>query len=674
MKLRLLGGVFPVLLWSVLPAAAGYLDVPTTGYPTIQAAVNHAKDTDTIRVAQGDYYENVVIDTSCDIEISGGWYDSFTRQHPDPTRTILHGGAMPAQSVVSVKTGKAGDIHLTLKGFLIRDGSGGTGGGISFFAQTGGSINARLQGNIITENGAGLGGGIHVLADKSTVLIDMDNNIIAGNTAPAGGAGGGFYFETRGNGSLQSKIRNCTVTDNKGSQFAGGLYADAQDSSNIQVDIRNSIFWGNRCPDANEMYLIKAAGANLTVNTSFSDIAPGGIDVKSGQYNNLGDNFNSDPLFADPAAADYHLTNTSPCIDTGSSTSFPQTDFEGHLRPEGPSPDVGADEFAPEAPVLMNYFATAAPGMDGTVFSYGGTLSASFIQVGDLDKTGQARGFLSFPISGMGDAPAVFFAGMRVHQSGVIGNPYADLGSVVVDHVDYGPGISPDDYNATALEWGTGMLSPASADLQWKYVYLNSSLQRDLDEGRSYSQYRLRFSPRETDEDGSTETVEFESSNDFFGQGQVPELFVRYFSSIPPLPEPVGQQAWAYDPVPYPIRSWVPERCMPFALRPVPGGGFRVEVGFPKFAVPLHIYLAVYWPAVSPDLKLILPDGSMQSVAKGIKHWRTASMGSIQETVSADVNPSSLPPGDYYLIAIVVPPGHPGLADHYMWYTMFKIP
>ena len=43
----------------------------------------------------------------------------------------------------------------------------------------------------------------------------------------------------------------------------------------------------------------------------------------------------------------FHLTAGSPCIDTGTCTGAPTTDFEGDPRPTGASCDMGADEFVP---------------------------------------------------------------------------------------------------------------------------------------------------------------------------------------------------------------------------------------------------------------------------------------------------------------------------------------
>jgi len=55
---------------------------------------------------------------------------------------------------------------------------------------------------------------------------------------------------------------------------------------------------------------------------------------------------NVDPLFADPAADDYHIRADSPAIDAGMNMGV-TTDLEGTPRPQGGGYDIGAYEFTP---------------------------------------------------------------------------------------------------------------------------------------------------------------------------------------------------------------------------------------------------------------------------------------------------------------------------------------
>lgn len=55
--------------------------------------------------------------------------------------------------------------------------------------------------------------------------------------------------------------------------------------------------------------------------------------------------FGLDPLFAAPAASDFHLTDGSPAIDAGSPWGDFNYDLEGHFRPHGLGWDLGAYEY-----------------------------------------------------------------------------------------------------------------------------------------------------------------------------------------------------------------------------------------------------------------------------------------------------------------------------------------
>jgi hypothetical protein len=51
-----------------------------------------------------------------------------------------------------------------------------------------------------------------------------------------------------------------------------------------------------------------------------------------------------DPAFVNAAAGDYHLSAGSPAIDAGSPLYATATDYDGHTRPSGGGPDIGAFE------------------------------------------------------------------------------------------------------------------------------------------------------------------------------------------------------------------------------------------------------------------------------------------------------------------------------------------
>ena len=80
---------------------------------------------------------------------------------------------------------------------------------------------------------------------------------------------------------------------------------------------------------------------------NYVNLPPGANDISA------------DPVFVDQSGGDYHLTEGSPCIDTGTSSNAPNLDFEGDPRPmdgdlDGNALwDIGADEYEYLNPVWI---------------------------------------------------------------------------------------------------------------------------------------------------------------------------------------------------------------------------------------------------------------------------------------------------------------------------------
>ncbi len=187
----------------------------------------------------------------------------------------------------------------------------GEGGGICVWF----SASPTITGNRILDNASDWGGGVNC-ANFAPVLLA--NNLIAGNSTISNGGG------VRVAQSSAVTLVNNTIAGNSGH----GIEADGP---NV-VTIANTIIWDN-----------------APLEISVTPIAPQPVvtycDVKGG-WSGAG-NINSSPLFADQPAADYHLTYTSPCRESGDGAcaNLPATDFEADPRPAGAAVDMGADEF-----------------------------------------------------------------------------------------------------------------------------------------------------------------------------------------------------------------------------------------------------------------------------------------------------------------------------------------
>lgn len=164
----------------------------------------------------------------------------------------------------------------------------------------------------ISGNTASLDGGGISCFNRSSPIIT--NCTINANTASADG--GGIYCSL----SSSLSIINCTITENTANDNGGGI--GCSDSS---PTITNCILWNDF---SDEIYVYSGSP-----NVRYSDI--------QGGYQGEG-NIDADPLFI--GSGDYHLTESSPCIDVGTSEGAPDDDIDGEPRPQGGGYDMGSDE------------------------------------------------------------------------------------------------------------------------------------------------------------------------------------------------------------------------------------------------------------------------------------------------------------------------------------------
>lgn len=223
-------------------------------------------------------------------------------------------------------------------------GEGGTGGQGGQGGDGGGSWPTYGDGGDGGPGGtAGRGGdGGAIATDSSTVLIRCslfhDNHAGQAGSQGTGGPGGqGGPGSSNGNpgpigsastdgwgGSLGlfgffDEVNGCTVLDS-GASLGGGIYLSAG-------VLYNSILWGS-----SPSQLATAAGVRS-------------CDIQGG-YPGLG-NINLDPAFVNPAAGDWHLSSSSPCINAGDSFlgTLATTDLDGLARVAGGQTDIGAFEY-----------------------------------------------------------------------------------------------------------------------------------------------------------------------------------------------------------------------------------------------------------------------------------------------------------------------------------------
>ena len=161
------------------------------------------------------------------------------------------------------------------------------------YAENGGAIycmesDPTIACNFIHDNIAlYYGGGIYIVNSNAI----LRGNLIYDNDAYW--FGGGIYVAFS-----ELQIDHCTVTRNSGNELSGGLY-----SWNSEIDMVNSIFWGNIAPYMADTYIY--AGS---CNVSYCDLGT----AMAGEGN-----MSCDPMFCGSESSDFTLNGNSPCLGAG---------------------------------------------------------------------------------------------------------------------------------------------------------------------------------------------------------------------------------------------------------------------------------------------------------------------------------------------------------------------
>jgi hypothetical protein len=143
---------------------------------------------------------------------------------------------------------------------------------------------------------------------------------------------------------------NNTLTGNTADQ--GGGLAVFLTGNGAAAEVANSVIWGSTATDCGRAsFLDGDADGDLTfapVLFRHNDIdAADAVCATDPGFGLDGSNIRRDPLFSDPAGADFHLTLHSPVIDRGDAAvaGLPPGDIDGNSRVIGWGVDMGADEY-----------------------------------------------------------------------------------------------------------------------------------------------------------------------------------------------------------------------------------------------------------------------------------------------------------------------------------------
>jgi len=176
------------------------------------------------------------------------------------------------------------------------------------------------------------------------------------NNCISDGCSSAFMFLVSGESAnycgSNNVFNNCIVTDAKWS-------IDFLDWA-IAGPVSNNLF--ANCVFYNSSHLFRTGrinNNNRMVNCIVSDVdtlflgsEPLNFDFSYTDFYNNGfspqigtGNISSNPLFNDASNHNFHLQNSSFCINNGTAIDAPSTDFDGIFRPQGGQFDIGAFEF-----------------------------------------------------------------------------------------------------------------------------------------------------------------------------------------------------------------------------------------------------------------------------------------------------------------------------------------
>lgn len=232
----------------------------------------------------------------------------------------------------------SGDLDVRDNTFQNNSATLHDGGGIHHYIG-----NLSIQGNIFRGNTAMWnGGGIYVSPGTYDVYMNhyliINNNIIH-NCSAQNGAGIYFSFSN-------ADIQYNTIYGNEALENGGAFYYKQAYSSNPIIG--NNIIANNIASDGAGLYIYMAGGVGY-IDMNYNDVWE---NISENDYILTGTKgISADPLFVDAQVGDLHLSSSSPCIDAGNPSTYPDTDFEGDPRPMGLFlPDIGADEYLTSHP------------------------------------------------------------------------------------------------------------------------------------------------------------------------------------------------------------------------------------------------------------------------------------------------------------------------------------
>jgi hypothetical protein len=169
------------------------------------------------------------------------------------------------------------------------------------------------------------GGGVAI----SSSQFDITNSLIVENGSQSSGIGGVDISQILTTGTHRLDFN--TIASNPGN--INLLLNSGVNCATIATPLTfdSNIIYGNAVNGGGQQF-----GGDAKCSAIYSDIGP---DPAPGATN-----ISSNPVLANPAQGDYHISSSSPAKDMADPNATLGIDFDGDVRPQGPRRDIGADE------------------------------------------------------------------------------------------------------------------------------------------------------------------------------------------------------------------------------------------------------------------------------------------------------------------------------------------
>ncbi len=178
-------------------------------------------------------------------------------------------------------------------------------------------------------------------------------------------------------------------------------------------------------------------------------------------------------------------------------------------------------------PIAKSKTLFSVPGLDGFITSSGSINSTLEVRAG-RNTALVTRGFITFDLNEIPSVAKLEEATLRIYQTKLIGNPYAQGGNLKIDHLTFGDALDNSDYGMAALVSNIATLS-TNNKIEWKETSVLDAIKDDLANVRSKSQFRIHFTSENTGGETSGDFSYFDSGNNYPGNsGNKPELVIKY--------------------------------------------------------------------------------------------------------------------------------------------------